>query len=115
MMRWPSEYWAMSRGMSRSTIRIKTQPTWPEAVRTRYQSSMMGGGTAAGSAEVCVGSAGGVACAFGPAWVEAEAAVFACDGVPFVAAVEEGFMAFGGFFGAVARPRTSTFSPSVSW
>src|SRR3974377_381182 len=41
-MRWPSAYWATSRGTSRSTMRMRTQPTCPEELRTRYQSSMTG-------------------------------------------------------------------------
>src|SRR5271166_5468036 len=46
-MRWPSAYCAMSSGISRSNMRSNTQPTRPEELRTRYQSSITGlGGSA---------------------------------------------------------------------
>ena len=43
-MRCPSAYCATSTGTSRSIIRSSTQPTCPDEVRTRYQSSITGGG-----------------------------------------------------------------------
>src|SRR5271165_7341383 len=129
MMRWPSAYCAMSSGMSRSIMRSSTQPTWPEVVRTRYQSSIATAGLGGGGCSV----------AFAPAavdftepeasvvggWDDAEAggvgfcafaglADFFWLALVFDGVVAAGFGGLGAFFSAVARRTTSTFSPSLS-
>src|SRR5271157_2443774 len=39
-MRWPSAYCATSSGTAIHRRRVRTQPDWPELVRTRLQSSV---------------------------------------------------------------------------
>src|ERR1035438_8232016 len=115
MMRCPSAYCATSSGMSRSIMRSKTQPTRPAELRTRYQSSMAGfGGDAASLADdeddALGATFGGVAAATGGA----EAACVPAFGAGFLGCCVPDFAAlaaaaaFGGFFSAVARFRTST-------
>src|SRR5215472_18099781 len=121
-MRWPSAYYAMSSGTSRSTMRNSTHPTLPDELRTRYQSSITGFGgsaslvlsaglppeTAALAGELAAVDVGDVAAGDG-----------ACDGVGccglmLAAAGFGGGGGFGAFLSVVARFRTSTFSPSFS-
>src|SRR5271165_1954420 len=116
MMRWPSAYCAMSSGISRSIMRSSTQPTRPELVRTRYQSSMMGFGGGAwsdGCAPVVAGLAETeleleLSCFTGGAVLD-EAGLFAglADffGLAFVfdCVAATGFGGLGAFFSAVAR------------
>src|ERR1019366_7908930 len=139
-MRWPSAYCAMSRGTSRSIMRSSTQPTLPEEFRTRYQSSMTGlGGSATISLDlsaalatdfaVDVAEAAGVfaaVCGPGAAWLGAGALPGCAGGgcfwslpagwpfAPEVAGLGGGG-GLGAFLSVVARFRTSTFSPSLSW
>src|ERR1017187_6995143 len=110
MMRWPSAYCATSNGILRSIMRSSTQPTRPAEFRTRYQSSITGFGGSAGlpGALPALAEGGGLA---------GVRAVLDCGGV--VAALFGLWVGFadtdfGGFFSAVARFRTSTFSPSLS-
>src|SRR5271165_3185873 len=131
MMRWPSAYCAISRGMSRSTMRSNTQPTRPEELRTMYQSSITGlGGSAslvlpttlgfllgwvAGAGGVCVGCTTGADGVWLAGLPGADGGCLDC-GVPLLTAWGELAAAgFGWFFGAVARFRMSIFSPSLSW